>query len=77
MQSKISAFKSHLENEIRRVKNEARLYDSDGDIHDDGAHEYIGEIQSVIDVINQGMSESAIKDACNWVAISYKGFLSC
>lgn len=58
--------KSQVRQKLVDMQN-AIKYESD---EDEGAMEYYGEIQSVIDVIDAGGNEAAIKKAADWVGIS-------
>ena len=41
---------------------------------DEGAQEFYGEIQSVIDAVKAGKTDAEIQDAADWVSISIDAF---
>lgn len=58
-----------LRDRIDNVKKESRVFDSDGDIDDMGAFEFIGEIQSVIDSIERGDNAYKVREAAAEVGL--------
>ncbi len=55
----LQEFKKHIINKQSKI-----VYESD---EDEGAAEYYGELQSIIDRINKGSDEKEIRQACDWV----------
>jgi len=51
------------------TKQQAIKFESEDD---EGASDYFGELQSIINVIDAGASEVEIKKACEWVGESYE-----
>lgn len=55
---------------IKLIKKQQNIkYESN---EDEGAAEYFGELQSIINVIDSGASDDDIKKACEWVGESYE-----
>lgn len=56
---------------LEKLKNKQRniRYESS---EDEGAAEYYAELQSVIDVIENGGDEQAVRKACEWVGVAYE-----
>lgn len=50
-----------------KAEQAAIVYESD---EDEGAQEFYGELQSVIDAINEGRTDKEIQDAANWVGVT-------